>query len=133
MCKPLGHEELFLVLGTQHPVCELSVSWRAVPDVHGEINDHTFGASHDFSLGMLVPLEVKPTEDVSHGMALVYLYSVEVVFPVRLLVEFIVIEYLVEVSTVVVMDVRLDDENVLNVCLFYYHGSCIYSSLFFLY
>lgn len=115
--EAFGHEELPVVVFGEFDCHVLTVGGAAFADIDRHIEDSAFDASDEFALGVGRPLEVEPAHHSVGGHRFVVLHESDV--QPGLLLEFLGVEALEEVSAAVPEDHRLDDEHAFYGCFCY--------------
>ena len=101
----------------------LTVCWRTLADIHGNIQHSTLHASHQLALGKRRSLEMQTTHHTIRTHTLVVLAELHLVAHQWLyfLFKLTLAKALEEIATSISKKARLNDEYALNITFYYFH------------
>ena len=113
----------------------LTVCWRPLADIHGNIQHSTLHASHQLALGKRRSLEMQTTHYAIRAHTLIILAELHLVAHqwLHFLLKLTLAEALKEIATSISKQARLNDEHALNISLYYFHCILLFYYLCMLY
>ncbi len=117
------NKELTMVILCQFYSDVLTIGRAALADVYDDIEDGTLDAADEFALGKRRALEVQATHDTVGTHAFIVLNKVYFMSKDRsyLFIKLSLRETLKEISSVITKYLRLDDEDSVYICFYYFH------------
>ena len=101
----------------------LTVCWRPLADIHGNIQHSTLYTSHQLALGKRRSQEMQTTHQTLTTHALIVLAELHLVAHqwLHFLLKLTLAEAFKEIATSISKQARLNDEHALNITLYYVH------------
>ena len=125
MRKALRNKELTMIIFSQFHSYMLTICWRTLADIHGNIQYSTLHASHQLALCKRRSLEMQNTHHTIRTHALIVLAELHLVANqwLHFLFKLTLAEALEEIASSISKQARLNDEHAFNISLYYIHLS----------